>query len=92
MPACFIKIVTADVVVRFSACTDAALPLLVLHGQRHMSGLPAGTRIWRTASITDRRAAMNGPAAKLETALAEDLCCGHARLFRGWGGDMLKVL
>jgi len=35
---------------------------------------------------------MNGPAAKLETALAEDLCCGHARLFRGWGGDMLKVL
>jgi transposase len=37
-----------------------------------MIGLPAGTRIWLAAGITDMRAGMNGLAAKVETALAED--------------------
>jgi transposase len=42
-----------------------------------MIGLPAGTRIWLAAGITDMRAGMNGLAAKVETALAEDPYCGH---------------
>lgn len=64
LPARFIHVVIADVVVRFGAGTDAALLQLVLHGLRHMIGLPAGTKIWSFASITDMRAAMNGLAAK----------------------------
>jgi transposase len=38
------------------------------------------------------RAGMNGLAAKVETALAEDPYCGHVFVFRGRRGDMLKVL
>ena len=56
-----------------------------------MIGLPAGTRIWLTAGITDMRAGMNGLAAKVETALAEDPYCGHVFVFRGRRGDMIKV-
>ena len=37
-----------------------------------MIGLPAGTRIWLAASVTDMRPGMNGLAAKVKTALAED--------------------
>jgi transposase len=57
-----------------------------------MIGLPASTRIWLAAGITDMRAGMNGLAAKVETALAEDPYCGHVFVFRGRRGDMLKVL
>jgi hypothetical protein len=35
---------------------------------------------------------MNGLAAKVATALAEDPYCGHVFVFRGRRGDMLKVL
>ena len=37
-------------------------------------------------------AGMNGLAAKVGTALAEDPYCGHVFVFRGRRGDMLKVL
>ena len=57
-----------------------------------MIGLPAGIRIWLAAGVTDMRAGMNGLAAKVETALAEDPYCGHVFVFRGRRGDMLKVL
>lgn len=57
-----------------------------------MIGLPAGTRIWLAAGITDMRSGMNGLAAKVETTLAEDPYCGHVFVFRGRRGDMLKVL
>lgn len=57
-----------------------------------MIGLPAGTRIWLAAGITDMRAGMNGLAAKVENALTEDPYCGHVFVFRGRRGDMLKVL
>jgi transposase len=57
-----------------------------------MIGLPAGTRIWLAAGITDMRAGMNGLATKVETALAEDPYCGHVFVFRGRRSEMLKVL
>ena len=57
-----------------------------------MIGLPAGTRIWLAAGVTDMRAGMNGLAVKVQAALAEDPFSGHVFVFRGRRGDMLKVL
>lgn len=37
-----------------------------------MIGLPAGTRIWFAAGITDMRSDMNGLASCVETTLTED--------------------
>ena len=36
-----------------------------------MMGLPAGTRIWIAAGVTDMRAGSNGLAAKVEIALTD---------------------
>jgi len=57
-----------------------------------MIGLPAGTKIWLAAGVTDMRAGMNGLAAKAQTALAADPFRGHVFLFRGRRGDMIKVV
>ena len=57
-----------------------------------MIGLPAGTRIWLAAGVTDMRAGFNCLAAKVTTALAEDPFSGHVFVFRGRRGDMIKVL
>ena len=57
-----------------------------------MIGLPAGTKIWLAAGVTDMRAGMNGLTAKAQTAQAEDPYSGHVLLFRGRRGDMVKVL
>ena len=57
-----------------------------------MIGLPAGTRIWLAAGVTDMRAGMNGLAVKVQAALAEDPFSGHVFVFRGRRGDMLKML
>ena len=57
-----------------------------------MIGLPAGTKIWLAAGVTDMRAGMNGLTAKAQTAQAEDPYSGHVFLFRGRRGDMVKVL
>lgn len=57
-----------------------------------MIGLPAGTRIWLAAGVTDMRAGFSCLAAKVETALAEDPFSGHVFVFRGRRGDMIKLL
>lgn len=57
-----------------------------------MIGLPAGTRIWLGAGITDMRAGMNGLAARVETALTENPYSGHVFVLCGRRGDMIKVL
>lgn len=57
-----------------------------------MIGLPAGTRIWIAAGITDMRCGFQGLAAKVETALAEDPFSGHVFVFRGRRGDIIKLL
>ncbi|SAL03754.1 IS66 Orf2 like protein [Caballeronia arationis] len=43
-----------------------------------MIGLPAGTRIWIAAGVTDMRAGFQGLAAKVQTALEENplICDG----------------
>lgn len=57
-----------------------------------MISLPAGTRIWRAAGVTDMRRGMDGLAALVQSALAENPFCGHVFLFRGRRGDLVKLL
>jgi transposase len=57
-----------------------------------MMGLPAGTRIWIAAGVTDMRAGMNGLAAKVQMTLAEEPLSGHVFVFRGRRGNVVKVL
>jgi transposase len=57
-----------------------------------MIGLPAGTRIWIAAGITDMRAGFNSLAAKIQTTLEENPLDGQVFVFRGRRGDLIKVL
>ena len=57
-----------------------------------MIGLPAHTRIWIVAGITDMRCGFNGLAAKIETTLQADPFNGHVFVFRGRRGDIIKLL
>lgn len=57
-----------------------------------MIGLPAGTKVWLAAGITDMRSGFNGLAAKVQMALEEDPFSGHVFVFRGRRGDLIKLL
>lgn len=57
-----------------------------------MIALPAGTRIWLAAGVTDMRKGMDGLAALAQTALNENPFCGHLFVFRGRRGDLVKIL
>lgn len=48
-----------------------------------MINLPAGTKIWLVAGITDMINGFNGLAAKVQTALKDDPMSGHVFIFRG---------
>lgn len=57
-----------------------------------MIGLPADTRIWLVAGTTDMRKGFDGLSALVQTALADDPFSGQLFVFRGRGGDRVKVL
>lgn len=57
-----------------------------------MIGLPAGTRIWLVAGVTDMRRGMDGLAGMVQSALAENPFSGHVFIFRGRRGDLVKLL
>jgi len=57
-----------------------------------MMGLPAGTRIWMTAGVTDMRCGFQGLAAKVQSVLEDNPFGGDVFVFRGRRGDTLKVL
>ncbi len=57
-----------------------------------MITLPAGTRIWIAAGVTDMRRGFTGLSAQVQTALDENPLSGHVFVFRGRRGDLIKVL
>lgn len=57
-----------------------------------MIGLPAGTRIWLAAGVTDMRRGMDGLAAVVQEKLTADPFGGHVFVFRGKRGDLVKLL
>jgi transposase len=57
-----------------------------------MIALPAGTRVWLAAGVTDMRKGMDGLAALVQTTLAENPFSGHLFAFRGRRGDLVKLL
>src|SRR2546421_919376 len=57
-----------------------------------MIGLPAGTRIWLAAGITDMRKGFDTLAVQAQTVLGNDPFSGHVFVFRGRRGDLIKML
>lgn len=57
-----------------------------------MIALPAKTRVWLAAGVTDMRKGMDGLAALVQTALSENPFSGHVFVFRGRRGDLVKLL
>ncbi len=57
-----------------------------------MIALPAGTRVWLAAGITDMRKGFDGLAAVVATTLSQDPFCGALFIFRGRRGDRVKIL
>ena len=57
-----------------------------------MIGLPAGTRIWIAAGVTDLRRGFTGLSGMVQTVLHESPFSGHVFLFRGRRGDLIKML
>jgi len=57
-----------------------------------MIGMPAGTRIWIVAGVTDLRRWFTGLSGMVQTALAENPFSGQVFVFRGKRGDLIKVL
>ena len=52
-----------------------------------MNGLPAGTRVWLAAGVTDMRKGFDSLAAQAQTVLGQDPFSGHVFCFRGRRGD-----
>jgi transposase len=57
-----------------------------------MIALPAGSRVWLAAGVTDLRKGFDGLAGLVQLQLAEDPFSGHLFVFRGRAGDRIKVL
>ena len=57
-----------------------------------MIGLPSGTRIWIAAGVADLRRGFTGLSGMVQTALQENPFSGHVFVFRGWLGDLIKLL
>ena len=57
-----------------------------------MIALPANTRIWIAAGVTDLRRGFTGLSALVQTKLEQSPFSGHVFVFRGRRGDLIKVL
>ena len=57
-----------------------------------MIGLPAGTRVWLVAGVTDMRRGFDGLAADVAQTLRADPYSGAAFVFRSKRGDYVKIL
>ena len=54
--------------------------------------IPANTRIWLAAGVTDMRKGFNRLAALAEKVLKRDPFSGHLLVYRGRRGDLIKVI
>ena len=57
-----------------------------------MIPVPANTRVWLAAGVTDMRKGFAALAAQAETVLKQDPFAGHLFVFRGRRGDLIKVI
>ena len=57
-----------------------------------MIHLPAGTKIWLAAGVTDMRRGFDGLSAQVQTVLQQQPFSGHVFVFRGRRGDIVKCL
>jgi transposase len=57
-----------------------------------MIPVPAQTRVWLAAGVTDMRKGFNGLSALAEKVLEQDPYSGHLFVFRGKRGDLVKVI
>ena len=57
-----------------------------------MIPVPANTRLWLVAGVTDMRKGFAALAAQAEGMLQQDPFAGHLFVFRGRRGDLVKVI
>jgi transposase len=57
-----------------------------------MIELPANTRIWIVAGVTDMRRGFTGLSAMVQLTLQQNPFSGHVFVFRGRRGDLIKLL
>ena len=57
-----------------------------------MIPVPANTRVWLAAGVTDMRKGFAGLSAQAESVLEADPFCGHLFVFRGRRGDLIKLI
>lgn len=57
-----------------------------------MIPVPAQTKIWLAAGVTDMRKQFNGLSALAESVLKQDPYSGHLFVFRGRRGDLVKII
>src|SRR6195952_4572677 len=61
-------------------------------GMSEVIALPAGTRIWMAAGVTDMRCGFQGLAARVQSVLEDNPFGGDVFVLKGRRGDTLKVL
>ena len=71
---------------------DPRLLRCVLGESSPVIHLPAGTRIWLAAGVTDTRRGFDGLSAQVQTVLQQQPFSGHVFVFRGRRGDIVKCL
>ena len=57
-----------------------------------MIPVPANTRVWLAAGVTDMRRGFTTLAAQAEQTLKQDPFAGHMFVFRGRRGDLIKII
>jgi len=57
-----------------------------------MIPVPARTKVWLAAGVTDMRKGFAGLLALAEQVLQQDPYSGHLFVFRGRRGDLIKVI
>lgn len=54
--------------------------------------IPANTRIWIVAGVTDMRRGFTSLSGLVQTVLEQNPLGGHVYVFRGRRGDLIKLL